>query len=102
MKQITLASAQKKLESLTIKSESNPFPITKQRKEYRLIYELLIENNAIRPCYQSGSGRYTQQIDLTDSICALLTKIGIEFTLTNDSPRGGKQGNWISKKTKIK
>lgn len=49
----------------------------------------------IRPCKTSGSGRFTKNADYTADICAALDILGIEYTSGNDSPRGGKTGNFI-------
>ena len=49
----------------------------------------------IRPCYYSGSGRFTSKMDYTADVKYLLDKAVIRYTLTNDAPRGSETGNLI-------
>lgn len=89
-------------------------PISKSTIAYKVVSELLgnqigkystcmIENgNKIRPVYTSGSGRFCSNQDHTFAIKHTLTAIGIEFTFSNDAPKGGLTGNLITITTKIK
>lgn len=53
-------------------------------------------------CHTSGSGRFTSNLDSTDTTKAALAQIGLTFISGNDSPRGGKTGNWIELDTEGK
>lgn len=55
----------------------------------------MVYGDIIRPCYTSGSGRFTSNQDHTTIICKTLTEMGLSYTTGNDSPRGGKTGNFI-------
>lgn len=71
--------------------------------EWRLIMEALNPSEfalkwhkgQIRPCYYSGSGRFTSKQDHTAGVRYLLERAKIRFTLTNDAPRGSETGNLI-------
>jgi len=56
---------------------------------------IMCQRNSIRPCYYSGSGRFTSKLDYTADVKHLLEKAGIRYTLTNDAPRGSETGNLI-------
>lgn len=102
MKTLTINSASKKLESLTVRSETNKYPVSKTSIAYKSVKQIIEGSKTIRPCYTSGSGRFTSNQDHTNETTSLLSKIGIEFTLTNDAPRGSATGNLITITTKIK
>lgn len=102
MKTLSVKSASSKLEKLTIKSETNQLPISKTSIAYKFVQDIISGAKRIRPCYTSGSGRFTSNQDHTESLKVLLNKMGIEYTFTNDSPRGGLTGNLITITTKIK
>jgi hypothetical protein len=55
----------------------------------------------IRPVTTSGTGRFCKNMDYTSDICSLLNLLGVKFTFTNDSPRGGLTGNLITIESKI-
>jgi len=93
MKTTTQAIATKKL----LKSKVN-----KTTMAYQFVKEVIAGKKEIRPVYVSGSGRFTSNQDHTESTMLLLAELGIEFTKTNDSPRGGLTGNLITIITKIK
>lgn len=57
---------------------------------------IMCQRNSIRPCYYSGSGRFTTKLDYTADVQYLLGKAGIRYTLTNDAPRGSETGNLIT------
>ena len=101
MKTLSVKSASSKLEKLTIKSETNQFPISKTSIAYKFALEIIAGAKQIRPCYTSGKGRFCSNQDHTESLKALLNKIGIEYTFSNDSARGGLTGNLITITTKI-
>jgi hypothetical protein len=82
--------------------------VSKSSNAYRLVMEYangVLEhgcNFAIRPCHTSGRGRYTTNIDRTSEVCWLLDVLGVKFETGNDSPRGGKTGNFIRIVTDVK
>ena len=73
--------------------------------EWRLIMQALKPDafllaykraNIIRPCYYTGSGRFTSKQDHTAGVRYLLERAKIRFTETNDAPRGSETGNLIT------
>ena len=77
---------------------------------YRIVTDLINGDNKtycikpsglIRPCYTSGSGRYTSNQDYTNDLCAILDLLGIKYQRGNDAPRGGATGQWVKITTKI-
>jgi hypothetical protein len=101
MKSTTKAVATKKLAKLNV---------SKNSIAYRVVTDVLNGTNEsnkvfgkiIRPVHTSGTGRFTSNMDYTNDITSLLFSIGIETTVSNDSPRGGLKGNFITITTKIK
>lgn len=102
MKTLTVNSATKKLNKLTVISESNKYPISRTSMAYKFAKEVIEGNKEIRPVYTSGKGRFCSNQDHTEATKAVLTKIGIEFVFSNDSKRGGLTGNLLTITTKIK
>lgn len=49
----------------------------------------------IRPCWQSGCGRFTTNMDYTADTCSVLDALRVRYVRGNDAPRGGKTGNYI-------
>lgn len=84
------------LNSLTIKSQDNKFPVSKNSIAYKLVRQG-IENpgTLIRTCHISGRGRFSSNQDHHYATTTLLRKLGISFTEGNDSPRGGKVGQFV-------
>lgn len=64
---------------------------------YRLLTEWLNTegNHVIRPCWTSGRGRFTTNLDYTQQLENLLTLLKVRYIVGNDAPRGGKSGNYI-------
>ena len=64
------------------------------------------DENKIRTCWTSGSGRFTKNADYTDDALNALyfagLKEGVDVILNNDSPRGGKCGNYLTLTSKGK
>lgn len=52
-------------------------------------------NIKVYTCHTSGSGRFTSNIDSTADTIAILKGENVEFEIGNDSPRGGKTGNFV-------
>jgi hypothetical protein len=82
---------------------------SKTAKSYQIIKDLItgqnytysVKGNIIRPCRTSGMGRFTTNLDYTNDVEALLKLLGIRYETGNDSPKGGKPGNFIKVLTKI-
>ena len=102
MKTMTKKSAANKLNKLTVKSESNKYPISKTSMAYKFAKEVIEGKKEVRPVYTSGTGRFCSNQDHTEATKAILTKIGVEFIFSNDSKRGGLTGNLLTITTKIK
>jgi len=79
------------------------FTGAKNSAGYQIVKSILESKNAdmIRPCYTSGRGRFTTNMDHTQAVENILTLIGVKYESGNDSPRGGKTGNYIKILTKI-
>jgi len=69
---------------------------------YNLVESVTNGETFLRPCYVSGSGRYTSNQDHTDSTKKLLDLLGVEYKFGNNAARGSATGNYISISTKIK
>ncbi|MCP4984924.1 MAG: hypothetical protein GY928_02310 [Colwellia sp.] len=67
---------------------------------------LLTTKKRVYTCHTSGSGRFTTNTDGTDAAIKILQdaglKLNIDFVTGNDSPRGGKTGNYVELTTKGK
>lgn len=68
----------------------------KSTKGYKLALELCTTDTAIRPCYTSGSGRFTSNQDHTEVMLNVLKAAKVEYTLTNDAARGSATGNVVT------
>lgn len=53
------------------------------------------DNHLIRPCHTSGRGRFCKNLDYTRELESLLAELRVRYLVGNDSPRGGKTGNYI-------
>lgn len=56
----------------------------------------------LRPVTSSGRGNYRSLSDRTVELTSALKGLGVEFTLTNDAPRGGRTGALITITTKVR
>lgn len=95
---MTTSTLQQRISKLT-KSKVSKF--SPQRKECELIKTLLDGITIIRPVYTTGSGYWSNTIDVTDEIHVWLDALKIKYMFTNDAPRGGKLGNKFIILTKI-
>jgi hypothetical protein len=71
---------------------------------YRLVKDWIEQSHVqkqIRPCYTSGSGRFTKNMDYTPGVGEILTLIGVKFEAGNDAPKGSPTGNFYKIITKI-
>lgn len=98
------------MKTTTFKKRTQRF--NKNSKGYILALQLLTGNfdswmnGKLRTCWTSGRGRFCQNLDYTNDTLEVLRyaglKKGIDFMLENDSPRGGKTGNYIQLTSKGK
>jgi len=73
--------------------------------EYRIVKSWIEQSHVqkvIRPCYISGRGRFTKNMDYTPGVGEILTLIGVKFEAGNDAPKGSPTGNYYNILTKIK
>jgi hypothetical protein len=80
--------------------ENRTKSVNKTTKGYKFAKELLMNRKGcIYTCHHSGSGRFTTCLDYTKDTINVLELAGlkkdIDFIVENDSPRGGKTGNYI-------
>jgi hypothetical protein len=102
MKTTTKAIAAKKLAKLNESKTSIAYKVAAELLGISDKKTYMINDNVISTCYTSGSGRFCSNQDHTDSIKNLLSKIGINTTFNNISPRGGLTGNRLTIVTKLK
>ena len=73
---------------------------------YHYALELLTTKGSVYTCHTSGRGRFTTNIDRTDDTIRILEaaglKLNVDFICSNDSPRGGKTGNYVKLTSKGK
>lgn len=73
--------------------------IAKNSNHYKNAVSLLTTGNRVYTCHTSGSGRFTSNIDSTDYTILTVEQAGLkkgqDFITGNDSPRGGKTGNYV-------
>ena len=101
MKSLSQQQALNQLNAMTIISENNPYPVRKNSKAYSFAKRVIMGEKSIRPAYTLGSGRYCTIQDHTAATIAILDKLGIDYVLTNDSPRDGLAGNLLTINTII-
>ena len=79
---------------------------SKSSNGYGYAKELLTTKKRVYTCHTSGSGRFITNIDRTDYAVQVLKdaglKLNIDFVTGNDSPRGGKTGNYVELTSKGK
>jgi len=79
---------------------------SKSSNGYGYAKELLTTKERVYTCHTSGSGRFTTNIDRTEDAIKILKDAGLEITVDfvtgNDSPRGGKTGNYVELTSKGK
>lgn len=67
-------------------------------QENGLSYNSLVKGDIIHPNYQTGSGRRRYYAVYFKEVKDALDFMGIQYTVGNDSPRGGVLGEWIKVK----
>ena len=79
---------------------------SKSSNGYGYAKELLTTKTRVYTCHTSGRGRFTTNIDRTDDAIKILEDAGLklntDFIAGNDSPRGGKTGNFVELTSKGK
>jgi len=90
------------MKTTTISNRLNKrFNGSKSSFAYKATQSVIEGERLIRPCHTSGSGRFTSNLDYTEDVCSILNLLGVKFEQGNDSPRGGKTGNFVKITTKI-
>ena len=78
---------------------NNRIKLNHSSKGYEYALTLLTTGERVYTCHTSGRGRFTTNLDYTGHTIEGLQQVGlghgIHFITGNDSPRGGKTGNWI-------
>ena len=80
------------MKTTTFKKRLEKQNLNKNTSAYKLLNNLT--SNVIRPCWHSGSGRFTTNLDYTTQVMDILKKMHVPFEFGNNSPRGGKTGNF--------
>ena len=79
---------------------------TKNSNAYKNALSLMTSRKRVYTCHTSGTGRFTSNIDSTEETISTLIraglKKGVDFISKNDSPRGGKTGNYVELTSKGK
>jgi len=102
MKTTTKIAAAKRLAKLTVSKSSIAYKVVAELLELpNAAKTYKVYGNTIRPVHTSGSGRFTSNMDYTNDIKSLLSSIGIDSVLSNDSVRGGLTGNLLTITTKL-
>ena len=87
----------KKIEKLVATKE-----LSKNSLIYGWINDMAQGEKVFRPVYSQGSSwKHSSLIDKTKEFTDILKKLRIEYSTTNDAPRGGKTGFRIDISTKI-
>jgi hypothetical protein len=87
----------KKIEKLVANKELN-----KNSLVYGWINSITNGEKEFRPVFTQGSTwKHSSLIDKTNELEAILRKLNISFSTSNDAPRGGKTGVRIDINTKI-
>lgn len=80
--------------------ETRTNSVSKNSIGFQLADQLLRVGGEIRTCHTSGRGRFTTNLDYNFDTIQVLRIAGLkenrDFITGNDSPRGGKTGQWIT------
>ena len=101
LKTTTRKASEKRLNKLIEETKGSTNAVRRGTIAVNLVERVINGSEIIRPCYASGRGKFTSNQDHTQITENYLSKIGIMFESGNDSPRGGKTGNYIKIITKI-
>ena len=94
-KSTTLA---KKIEKLVLVKELNKTSLV-----YGWVNQIVKGETAFRPVFNQGSSwKHSSLVDKTTEFETVLRNLGLNFSTSNDAPRGGKTGVRIDILTKVK
>lgn len=92
MKTVTVSAAINRLEKMADNKQ-----VSRNSGAYKIARRFIEEKGKtiIRTCHTSGSGRFIKNMDVTAEVLRVLQSVGCSVTWDNDSPRGGKTGNYL-------
>ena len=94
-KSTTLA---KKIEKLVLVKELNKTSLV-----YGWVNQIVKGETVFRPVFSQGSSwKHSSLVDKTTELETVLRNLGLNFSTSNDAPRGGKTGVRIDILTKVK
>ena len=94
-KSTTLA---KKIEKLVLAKELNKTSLV-----YGWVNQIVKGETEFRPVFNQGSSwKHSSLVDKTTELETVLRNLGLNFSTSNDAPRGGKTGVRIDILTKVK
>jgi len=91
----SLTNTYHKMNTATFNNRIEKANINKGTAGYKMALKLCQTDFLVRPCYTSGSGRFTSNQDHTEAVTNTLRAAGVDFVMTNDAPRGSATGNVI-------
>ena len=98
MKTTTASVLAKKIEKLVATKE-----LSKNSIVYYWLNAMTQGEKVFRPVYTQGSSwKHSSLIDKSNELTSVLKKLKIDYSTTNDAPRGGKTGFRLDVLTKIK
>jgi hypothetical protein len=98
MKTTLKTSAQKKLNKLVESKQ-----ISKTSIVYGWVNDLINGYKQFNTCYSQGkSWKHSSLVDKTKEFTNVLDKMGIEYIVGNDAPRGGRTGEFVKIITIVK
>lgn len=98
MKTTTESVLAKKIEKLVATKE-----LSKNSIVYSWLNAMTQGEKVFRPVYTQGSSwKHSSLIDKSNELTSVLKKLKIDYSTTNDAPRGGKTGFRLDVLTKIK
>lgn len=89
------------MKNTTLQNRLSKIDVNKNTVAYRMVLSAINGQTLLRPCYTQGTGRHITNQDHTYAVTNLLTRLGVNYETGNDSPRGGKTGNYVKLITKI-
>lgn len=98
MKTTSASVLAKKIEKLVATKE-----LSKNSIVYSWLNAMTQGEKVFRPVYTQGSSwKHSSLIDKSNELTSVLKKLKIDYSTTNDAPRGGKTGFRLDVLTKIK
>ena len=92
------------MKASTLQKRLSKINVSKTSISYKIVKRLIdgeLDSKMIRPCYTSGRGRFMSNMDYTGGTMHLLNQLNVKYKVGNDSPKGGKTGNFINVISKI-